>query len=369
MGSPGGADPSPTGLLGASGGATGAATASAPAPRRPVRLRPLGVAETLDAGLKLFRARPRDMVLATLPPTIPAVILFVLIQMSTGDPNRMVRTDEVTGVETIDGGAFALFVGGTLVNTLVLLIASNLALAGTMRVSIGVYLGEEVTWRESLRFAVSRWRPLTALVLVVLLASIPAMALCFAPYVWITGIWAVAVPALLVEGTGPLASLGRSQQLVRGRFWPVLGTVLLAGLLASLLQGIFVGPVVVLQLVGASVVLTSMLTGLAQLFGSALTLPFTAAVTAVIYFDLRVRKEGYDLELLARGVGVEPPPADPEDVMASAGPGPVAPVGGWGPPAPPPGGWTPPTPPAPPPGGWGPPGPPGAPGPPAPPGG
>ncbi|HEX7132566.1 MAG TPA: hypothetical protein VF228_08325 [Iamia sp.] len=306
----------------------------------PVRLRALGVGETLDAGLKLFRTRPRDMVLATLLPTIPAVILLVLVQISTGSPDSILTTDEATGVETIDGSAFALFVGGTLVSTLVLLVASNLALAGTMRVSIGVYLGEEISWRDSLRFALSRWTRLTALVLVSLVATLLAMAACVLPYFWLSGIWAVAVPALLVEDTGPLRSLGRSKELVRGRFWPVLGTVLLAGLLASVLQGILVAPVIVLQLVEASFLLTSILTGVAQLVGSALTLPFTAAVTAVIYFDLRVRKEGYDLELLARGVGVDPPPPDPSAPVAPTGPtGPVAPVGGWGAPAPPPGGW------------------------------
>jgi len=309
-----------------------AATPATPAgPVRPVRLRALDVGETLDAGLKLFRARPRDMVLATLVPTLPAVVLLVLVQMSTGNPDSLVTTDEATGLQTVDGGAFALFVGGTLVSTLVLLVATNLALAGTMRVSIGVYLGEAVDWRRSLRFAFSRWRPLTGLVLVTLVASLAAMAACVVPYVWITGIWAVAVPALMVEDLGPLRSLGRSRQLVSGRFWPVLGTVVLAGLLASLLQGIFVAPVVVLQLVGASIVVTSILSGLAQLAGAALTLPFTAAVTAVIYFDLRVRKEAYDLELLARGVGVAPPPPDPADARPFAV-GPEAPPGGGGPP-------------------------------------
>ena len=33
--------------------------------------------------------------------------------------------------------------------------------------------------------------------------------------------------------------------------------------------------------------------------------PFTATVLAVLYFDLRVRKEGFDLELLARRLGTE----------------------------------------------------------------
>ena len=123
--------------------------------------------------------------------------------------------------------------------------------------------------------------------------------------------------------------------------------MLLAGLLVSVLQGVLVAPVLVLQLTGQSFLLTSLLSGAAQLVGSALTLPYTAAVTAVVYFDLRVRKEGYDLELLARGVGVDPPPEDPSDRP----PGPAVPVGGWGAPTAPAGGWGAPAAPA---DGWGP---------------
>ncbi|QYG92387.1 hypothetical protein HC251_07990 [Iamia sp. SCSIO 61187] len=329
------------------GSAAGAIpTATATMAPRPVTLRPLGVGEMLDAGLKLFRARFRDMVVATTVVTFPAIVVQVLVQMSSGSPDALLTTDEATGLETLDGSAVAVYLGGTLVSTMVLLIAANVALAGTMRMSIGVYLGEETTWRDSLRFALRRWGRLTALVALTTVGGLVGLLLCIAPYVWLLGIWAVAVPALLVEEVGPLRALGRSRELVRGRFWPVLGTVLLASLLVSVLQGILVAPVIVLQLMESSFLLTSVLTGIAQLLGSALTLPYTAAVTAVIYFDLRVRKEGYDLELLARRVGVDPPP----DAEPPPPTGPVAPTGGWGAPAAPPEGWGAP---AAPPGGWG----------------
>ena len=39
-----------------------------------------------------------------------------------------------------------------------------------------------------------------------------------------------------------------------------------------------------------------------------LTTPFTAAFVTVLYFDLRVRKEAFDLQLLAQRIGVEPSP-------------------------------------------------------------
>ena len=109
-----------------------------------------------------------------------------------------------------------------------------------------------------------------------------------------------------MEDRGAIDSLRRSTELVRGRFWPVVGAILLGSLLASLLQGVLVAPVLVLQLTGTSFLVTSLLTGVVQLIGVALTTPYVAALTAVVYVDLRVRKEAFDLELLAGGVGVDP---------------------------------------------------------------
>lgn len=328
------------------------AEVAGPAPA--VRLRPMGIGEMLDAAIKVYRSRPRDMVLAAVLVTLPAVVLQVLVQLSAGSPNDLTRTDAETGLLTLDGSAFAVWVGGTVVSTVLLLVANNLALAGTTRLSLSAYLGDTTTWQESLRYAFRRFWPLTAVLLVSTLGILVGTVLCLLPGLWLQTVWAVAVPALLVEERGAMASLGRSQQLVKGRFWPVLGTILLGSLLASLLQGLLVAPVVALQLLEASFLLTSLLSGLAQLVSNALVVPFVAALTAVIYVDLRVRKEGFDLELMARGVGVDPGALPP----APAPPAPVAPVappGGWGRPAAPPSGPlpVPPAPPADPPAGDG----------------
>ena len=53
---------------------------------------------------------------------------------------------------------------------------------------------------------------------------------------------------------------------------------------------------------------------------SLVTTPFVAAFVTVLYFDLRVRKEAFDLQLLAQRIGVDPP--------AGALLGPAAPLAG-----------------------------------------
>ena len=60
------------------------------------------------------------------------------------------------------------------------------------------------------------------------------------------------------------------------------------------------------------------------------TLPISAAVLTVLYFDLRVRKEGFDLQHLARGVGEDGSAYDtsPQSVGTASGLG----SGGFAPP-------------------------------------
>ena len=63
-----------------------------------------------------------------------------------------------------------------------------------------------------------------------------------------------------------------------------------------------------LLLSGASFTTSQVANAIATGIAAVLTTPFTAAVTALIYFELRVRKEGFDLALLAQRMGVAPPP-------------------------------------------------------------
>ncbi len=74
--------------------------------------------------------------------------------------------------------------------------------------------------------------------------------LFLAPGIWLWGIWAVAVPALIIENQGLGAALRRSQNLVRGTFWRVwgiralgFGIVSVAGGVVSIAVGILAAAV------------------------------------------------------------------------------------------------------------------------------
>ena len=112
----------------------------------------------------------------------------------------------------------------------------------------------------------------------------------------------LAPAALMLENTGVVEGIGRSWALTRGSFWRVLGILALAGLITGLVTGTLsfgLGMVFGIISVGlpATQPFVSAVTVLLTSILSALVLPFTAAVTALTYIDLRMRTEGLDVEL------------------------------------------------------------------------
>ena len=101
-----------------------------------------------------------------------------------------------------------------------------------------------------------------------------------------------AVPAIvLLEGRGPGEAVGRSFALTKGRRWPVLGALLVAGLIAGAGR-------MTLNVAGA----LSGSTGLAiamQIVGFVVLYPLTTIMAVLLYYDARIRVEGFDLERAA----------------------------------------------------------------------
>ncbi len=171
--------------------------------------------------------------------------------------------------------------------------------------------GRPVQLGQSLLEAVKRLLPILALVLVIALVvalfvivMIPVgmilrqLALVVAA---VAGLWLlvqlwVAMPALVLEGTGPIESLQRSSSLTLGYRWHILGIVLL-------MYGIpmIVTIVVTLVLMGGIPSLGTMRVVLIvpQVIGLVVG-GISATVNVVAYHDLRATKEGVSVDDIAK---------------------------------------------------------------------
>jgi hypothetical protein len=310
-------------------------------------LRPLSVGEILDAGIKIYTRHWKVLF------AITATIIVPLHILTFGLTLVMVRQlDELQDfvVEDFDPTVLYTLIGVLLLSGLVSLLALLVVNAATLRAVADGYMGLTPDRATSLSLALKRVGTLVGNSILQVLAIggvfvVPIVILAVAAAadgtggaglallgllgflaaglvaIWLGISWTVAVPTIMVEKTGATEALGRSLRLIRGRWWPVFGVVVLVAVIRWVIGAVvgaassaiaFAEPDNLFLAAGVDTI-QSMLTDI-------VLLPFAAAVVAVLYFDLRVRKEGFDLELLARSIGSE----------WSAGTRPGAP--GWAPP-------------------------------------
>jgi len=305
-------------------------------------LRPLGIGEVLDVGIKIVWRNAATMLRIVVPVVLP--VSFISSLVSTSAEDAELGTTSPTGEVTYDAGDVWLYVTAFVVVLVLTLLSTTLSTGACFKGIGDAYLGERPSAATSLRYALRHihsiiWVTMLGWILVLL-----GFVACILPGIWLYVSFAVAVPVLLTEGVKGRKALGRSRRLVKGRWWAAFAIILLGGLLTGIVSAVISGLLEVASLTNPDNATVGVLTGtVGSTVGAALTTPFSAAFVAVLYFDLRVRKEGFDLQIFAERIGLasrpeggfRPPPPEPL-------PGSVPEPGGEQPPYwPPPPGWKP----------------------------
>lgn len=237
------------------------------------QVRAMSLGELLDGAFRLLR--DHVVVLAGIAAIfhVPAVLAGTVVQ-------EALAPGDLSPVVIGSGAALGLF--SLLVQPLV---------SAAITHAIGeLYLGRTTSIGASLRVAFSLLVPVigTAILLTILiglgllLLIVPGIVL----YLSFLVVWQVAV----FERRFGFAALGRSRELMRGSRGRGLGVVIVSWLIVAVLWGGF-------DLVVGNVPL---LGPVASAAAQALAYAYTSAVEVLLYFDLRCRKEAFDLEHLAR---------------------------------------------------------------------
>lgn len=150
--------------------------------------------------------------------------------------------------------------------------------------------GRLVSVIEALRKGLSRFWAIVGLAILTVLGIWAGMILLIVPGIMFALRWSVALPACVVEGLSPLASMKRSAELTKGHRWKLFGVFLLL-VIVSWIVGWLIG--FVLRLTGL------VIANIGSVIWTAAWTAFWYVVLVMIYHDLRVTKEGADIERLA----------------------------------------------------------------------
>jgi hypothetical protein len=309
-------------------------------------LRPLRVGEILDTSIKLYARNARTLIGAAAVAVIPLQILSAVVLLSVYDSGQDIPTgysNLFKAVPTADANARA---GAGGITTLVSVLTVAFVSAACVHAVSSAYLDHPLSIGETVRFGARRLLPLLGMLILLYLGLVIAFVLLIIPGIWLYAAWGVATPALLIEHLNPFRALGRSYRLVKGRWWATAGVILVSTLMVTILSSIVSGILTAIALTSnPSLVFAVIISLLSGVVAGLIVQPFQATVLTVLYYDLRVRHEGYDLHLLAEQLGLPEGSFTAPSGTDSGFDGPVGPemVGKPGGPPywPPPPGWSP----------------------------
>ncbi|WP_426592722.1 glycerophosphoryl diester phosphodiesterase membrane domain-containing protein [Cellulomonas sp. McL0617] len=295
-----------------------------------IPLRPIGLGEIYDGAFRAIRANPKVMFgMSALVVTI-AVAVQSLVAWYVAGVLATQFTDVADELDPHGTADLSASLGSSVaqLTSLPITALATTILTGLLIVSVSrSVLGQVVTVRDVLRsgrvwLVVAFSLLLAVAVSVAVGVGVGAVALLavggyvglailigvlalFAYFVgafWVNVRTLLTTPALMLEGKGFWPTIARSWRLTRGSFWRLLGIWLLTAILANIISAIFTVPAsLVSQLLlddtsGRSFG-SIVINGIASIIALTLSTTFVAAVTALLYIDVRMRREGLDVEL------------------------------------------------------------------------
>jgi hypothetical protein len=270
----------------------------------PLRLRPLEVGDLLDETFRMYR---RHFVLfagLSVILSIPAAALSGLVSSQLLGILQATTLGQTPDVSNLQSTVVVIAIFFVIDLALVPFFYGAVAYAACESA-----LGRPVTASGVLRGVARRYFPLFGYWLLI---GLMLVVFCLLPlWVWIWVNWVVVMPVMFIENIGLGAAMGRSWRLVEGRWWRTFLILFLMFIvfyavrialsafiaLGQTLLQIVVSPVIVLWISGATSVIVDSLVN-----------PIVQIAIVLIYFDLRVRREGLDLFQLAQALPPPPPP-------------------------------------------------------------
>jgi hypothetical protein len=269
----------------------------------PLGLHPLSAIDILDGAFTLLKANARKLLIVVAVFAVPVQLVSAYASRGTNggqsmlgilnDPSLMRSASQSSGGPSLAATSLLRLLGWM-----------GLALAGgaISRVVGATYFGRDMPASDGLRTAVRRGVPLILAAVLVHILEAAGFLFFLLPGLIVMAVSVAVSPAIAIEELGPMAGIRRSWKLMSPRLWPTIGTLLLTGIVASVL-GYSVGllPLAVLALVGLGH-WGWLLLAMGNTLSVFVSWSLAGSVATLFYFDARLRQEGLDLQILAAGL-------------------------------------------------------------------
>jgi len=293
-------------------------------------LRPHGVGELLDGAFTLYRRNFLLFAAIVAVVQVPFALLTLLIYEVANISGSLTdirslttfiqqgNTLSDTQLSQLHSDVGTLFAYFAAVFVLQYLVVYPLSQAATTTAVSARYLDQPASVRQSYAAALTRWRALIAMVLwlvlvvggpvaVALLVSVASgstallglfVVAILVFYIIVLVRTTVAPQAVVLERLRGWPGIRRSFRLTEHSAWRVFGIRLLLLLIQAIAAGVIILPVSAV-FSGATTTTQDVASQVAQAVIAVFIAPVTLVTLTLLYYDLRIRREGFDIEMLA----------------------------------------------------------------------
>jgi hypothetical protein len=283
-------------------------------------LRPLTLGEILDRAVRLYRHNFANFIgiiaLVQVPLSIIQLLLTVYnANQAVSTPAQFTSTRQY--LESLTNSGYLDQLGIQILLALIsFVLVQGVATAALTRAVADNYLGRKTDMLEAYQRVGGAWARLIGVIILMVFVYIALMIWLIIPCIgWISGpgilvyvagvIGPLIAPVVVLENLGA-GAIRRAWELVRRRFWWVLGFMVILMIFNQLivagpstLVNLFLTYALNNQSAENYYIVRTLAQSLVSLATSLFYLPLQLAAVTLMYFDLRVRTEGFDLAILA----------------------------------------------------------------------
>lgn len=290
--------------------------------------------DILDQAIWLYRKNFVTLVGIVAVLSVPLLLINVVASLIFLSNNNIIQgrsTEFPTGSDPLH---YFAFIGVTFITTIIGAVVTILETAALAVVVSERYLGSTTTIRQAYSRVLKRW--LSLLMLFILIGLIDAalflflllpvfglgllgvglggsslggaMAafgfLCaclgffpaFLALIYLNIHWLFSIQSVVLENQNSTGAMRRSWRLVHSSFWRVLGIAVIITLIVVFFTAGPIYLITFLSLAFPSVILTTVINSIAATVLQILISPIQLAALTLLYYDLRIRKEGFDIQ-------------------------------------------------------------------------
>jgi hypothetical protein len=256
----------------------------------------MSTASSLVVGQEGFRiGRVLSKSLEILTGNFPKYLLFGAVIAVPGLLFELTAKPQSTinpGVQqALPPSYFGVAIGGFLISIAIGIVVYGVCQSAMIYGAFQDIRGRPFQIGASIRRGLIRFLPVIGAVICAGILIVVGLVLFIVPGVMLLMMFFVIVPVCVVEGLGPIKSLGRSFRLTEGHRWRILAIYLIPVIVIAIINFVLTRHAVI----SLNATVVTIITFLVSAIGGS----YRAIVNIVTYHDLRAVKEGLDIDQIA----------------------------------------------------------------------